>query len=88
MVYVWWIFREDWSEGGWVQGLWLSAYTGCWIGVCLGKKAAVFGYWGLMVGNLILLLVLDPVAATKFADPMSYMDVIFSLILLAYYKRL
>lgn len=87
MVFVWWSFWGEWENGGAVQGLWLTAFTACWFGVCMGWKGAVYGYWGLMVTNLILQLFLEPRAVARFADPMNYFDVLFSLVLLIYYKR-
>lgn len=88
LAYALFNFWTEWSSA-WGQIAWLLAYTVAWTLITLGQKWAAFFYWGLMVSNLLLLVFIEePALQIRYTNAMAYLDVVFSLVLLIYYKRI
>ncbi len=75
---------EPFSSSIWIQPLWMAAYTFVWLFVCDMKRWAAYTYIGITTANL----------AVHFIDSSRYyesslflIDVLFSMILMAYIKR-
>jgi hypothetical protein len=67
----------------WLQPLWMVAYTIAWVFVCGMKKWAALAYILLTALNVLLYFV----ASDLYVSSLFLMDVVFSMILMAYYKH-
>lgn len=67
----------------WLQPLWMIAYTLVWVFVCGMKKWAALAYILLTVLNVLLHFFTHDL----YVSSLFLMDVVFSMILMAYYKH-
>lgn len=67
----------------WLQPLWMVVYTIAWVFVCGMKKWAALAYIIFTVLNVTLHFL----AGDLYVSSLFLMDVVFSMILMAYYKH-
>lgn len=92
LLWLFWTIYDDRSvpfpDVVWLEALWMLAYTTCWIAACDNKKWGANGYIILTLLNAALF-----VAARYHKVPPVYVsnmfavDVLFSMLLLYYYKN-
>ncbi len=89
LAYVTWLFStEPMFSAGWLQPLWMLAYTVCWIFICDLRRWAAYGYILLTSVNLLLyVLCKDVVAREMYTSSFSLIDVGFCFFVLFFFRR-
>lgn len=86
-IHAFWTFKDILSIDAlaWAHPVCLLLYTIIWISLCDLKKWAAFAYVGLMCVNLCLHYFVPP--AEGFSTALFPADLIFSFLVLIYFKR-
>jgi hypothetical protein len=87
--YTIWLYSSEplWSAG-WLQPLWLLAYTICWIFICDLRKWAAYGYIFLTsVDLLFYFFIPDPGERELYGSVLFLVNVVFCFFVLFFFRR-